>query len=313
MSSAARSSGQIDLRGVIPPLITPLLPDGAIDIPSLRRLVHFQIDAGVDALFALGSSSEGPELTAKERETVIGTVVDEAAGRVPVLAGIADTSTRRSVELGRQAAALGADALVLTAPFYHVPSQKEIADHYRAVRDAVDLPLVAYNIPQLVKVILDPGTVGQLAREGVIVAIKDSGPDLLILREIVRTTRDSAHFRVLAGQELLVDAAILIGADGVVPGLGNVAPHEYVALYRACRAGQWHTARAIQDRLVRLFDICRHGRVGMSPSAAALSAFKSALRWRGVIGNCDMVRPMRGLDRDGEDAVRRILEEVGLL
>lgn len=310
---AAQTRLELDLKGVIPPLITPFAPDGTIDVPSLRRLVRFQIEADVDGLFILGSSSEGPELTWDERERIIAVVVEEVGGRLPVLAGIIDTSTRRSLVLARRAAAAGVDALVLTATYYHVPSQHEIADHYRAVRDSVDLPLVAYNIPQIVKVALATETVAALAREQVIVAIKDSGPDLLAMRELVRATRKEKSFRILTGQELLVDAALLAGAHGVVPGLGNVAPHEYVALYRSCYEGRWEEARVIQERLVRLFDICYHRSEGMSDSAAALAGFKSALRWRGIIETCDMTPPMRGLDREGEEQVRVILEELGLL
>lgn len=307
------ATSQLDLRGVIPPLITPLTLDREIDVSSLRRLVRFQIEAGVHGLFVLGSSSEGPELTWDERGKVMDVVVEEADGRLPVLAGVGDTSTRRSLVLARQAASAGVDALVLTATFYHVPSQAEIADHFRAVRAAVDLPLVAYNIPQLVDVSLAVETIAGLAREGVIVGVKDSAPDLLAMRELVLATRDQERFRILTGQELLVDAALLAGAHGVVPGLGNVAPHEYVELYRACRDGRWDEARTIQERLVRLFDICYHGRPGASPSAAALSGFKSALRLRHVIETCEMTQPMRGLDEAGEQGVRGIMEELGFL
>lgn len=144
------------LHGVVPPVCTPLDPHGEVDTASLARLVEHLVDGGVHGLFALGSTSEVAYLTDEQRATALATVVGAADGRVPVLVGVIDTTTARVVEHARSAAGLGADALVATAPFYTRTHGKEIAQHFRRLRAAVDLPLFAYDIPVAVHSKLSP-------------------------------------------------------------------------------------------------------------------------------------------------------------
>ena len=150
------------LHGIVPPVVTPYTADGAIDTTSLRRVVRHLLGGGVHGLFALGSTSECVFLNPSQRAAVIETIVDETAGRVPVVAGVLDATTDHCIAHARQAKALGAQGLVLTAPYYTRTSQGETLDHFAYVRDAVDLPVIAYDIPVCVHVKLERATVAEL-------------------------------------------------------------------------------------------------------------------------------------------------------
>src|SRR6185437_11691345 len=155
------------------------------------------------------------------------------------LAGVFDVTTSLAVEHARAARRAGVDGLVLTAPFYATFSQDEIVAHFQAVRDAVDLPILAYDIPSTVHVKLQCDTVARMAHDGLIVGIKDSSGDDANFRGVILATRDLPEFATFTGSELVVDAALLFGAGGSVPGLGNVDPAGYVRVYDAARAGDW--------------------------------------------------------------------------
>lgn len=302
-----------ELKGVIPPIATPFDEAGELDLASLRKLTNYLIDNGVHGIFCLGSTGECAALTDEERVALVQTVMEEAAGRVPVLAGITETSTRRAIRLGRLVVEAGAQAVVVAPPYYHMNSQQELLGYYRDLAQTLPVPVIAYNVPVLVKTPLEPATVETLAREGTILALKDSGGNSSILREYIMRTKDIPGFTVLTGMEFLVDTAMQMGAHGSVPGIGNVAPAEYVQLYNLCLQGQYAEAREVQERLIRLFSICYQGSSRLSGSASALSGFKSALRWLGIIATCRMAPPLGSLTAEEEEKVRRILVELGFL
>jgi 4-hydroxy-tetrahydrodipicolinate synthase len=279
-------------HGVVPPLCTPLTEDGEVDTASLERLTAFQLDAGVHGLFVGGSTGEVAQLTDAARDTALRTVTATVAGQVPVLAGVIDTGTLRVAEHARRAQRLGADAVVATAPFYVGAGEGELRAHFRALHAAVDLPLVAYDIPANTHVKLPPLLLGELAQEKTIAAVKDSSGDLESFQRLLDAAAGSGA-ACLTGSETLADLALARGADGVVPGLGNVDPHGYVRLYDAARKGDFTTARAEQRRLVELFriidvpDLHRVGRM-----SAALGAFKAALAARGLIAHPATLPPL---------------------
>ncbi|MGP3926750.1 dihydrodipicolinate synthase family protein [Streptomyces sp. 8N616] len=305
------------LTGVVPPLCTPLTPGGDIDTRSLRSLAERLIGAGVDALFALGSSGEAAYLSDAQRHTVLRTAVEAANGRVPVLAGVIDMTTARVLDHARAATELGADALVATAPFYTRTHPVEIADHFRRIRQGVDLPLFAYDIPLAVHTKLPAAIVLALAADGTLTGLKDSSGDDGALRRLLVELRHrglDSTFSVLTGSELAVDGALLAGAHGVVPGLGNVDPGGYVRLYAQARAGRWADAAAEQDRLAALFAITDVGdEAAMGRSSSALGAFKAALHLLGVIDCPATAAPQVPLGDAATKSVSRLLEEGGLL
>ncbi|PZG12151.1 dihydrodipicolinate synthase family protein, partial [Nonomuraea aridisoli] len=233
------------LSGVIPPVCTPLTAEREVDVGSLVRLVDHLLGGGVDALFVLGSSSEVAYLTDGQRRTVLETVVGHVGGQVPVLAGVIDMTTPRVLEHARPAVAAGASGLVVTAPFYTRTHPEEIRVHFRTVAARAGLPVYAYDLPVSVHTKLSADLLLELAEEGALAGLKDSSGDDGGLREVIMRRRPP--FSVLTGSEVTVDSALWMGADGVVPGLGNVDPQGYVELYRRARRDDWAGARAEQE------------------------------------------------------------------
>ena len=299
--------------GVVPPLCTPFTANGEVDAASLERLVDYQIEGGVAGIFALGSTSETGAMNDAQRREVLDLTVKYVNGRVPVLAGVIAMSTGSTIDYARMAEELGADAVVAVGPFYIRPSQEEVKHHFRQIHAATSLPIMAYHIPFNVQTELTTQTLVELAAEGLITGVKDSSGDEANFRAIVAAMKDYPHVSVFTGAELTVDYAIFAGADGVVPGLGNVDPAGYRRLFDAAKAGDWDTARAEQARLTALFSIIRQatpGRVGFT--SAALGGFKTALRELGVIETNMMAKPMTPLNDEEAGRNREILTASGL-
>ncbi|MEU0964908.1 dihydrodipicolinate synthase family protein [Streptomyces sp. NPDC005917] len=302
------------LTGVVPPVCTPLTPDREVDVPSLRRLVDHLTAAGVDGLFVLGSTSEVAYLTDRQRGLVTETVVTHVAGRLPVLAGVIDMTTPRVLDHVASVTSAGADAIVVTAPFYTRTHPAEIGRHFRLVADRSPVPVIAYDIPVAVHTKLPADLVLELAADGVLAGLKDSSGDLAGFREVVTGTRSLPRFSALTGSELTVDSALALGADGAVPGLANVDPDGYVRLHRLCRAGDWDRARTEQERLCALFRMVGAGDPArMGGSSAALGAFKAALRLRGVIDCPATAEPQVPLSEAETECVGKYLAGAGLL
>ena len=303
----------LKLRGIVPPVVTPYTADQRIDHASLRRVVRHLLDGGVHGLFALGTTSECVFLNAQQRAEVIETIVDEAAGRVPVVAGVIDATTDHCIAHARQAQSLGVNGLVLTAPYYTRTSQGEIVDHFAYVKDAVNLPIVAYDIPVCVHIKLERATLGELHRRQLICALKDSSGDDGNLRMVLRDFAGKSDFAILTGSEIVVDSALLVGAHGCVPGLGNVDPAGYVRLFDAAMRGDWAAARSEQERLIRLFQIVFQGLPHTSTGASGVGGFKTAMQAMGLIAERHMARPNQPLSDEAVARVRAILVDCGLL
>jgi 4-hydroxy-tetrahydrodipicolinate synthase len=302
------------LHGVIPPVASPMHPDGRLDVESFKRLCSFLIENGAHGLFALGSTSEFAALTDDERATAMHIAAQTAAGRVPVLAGIMETSAARVIQQGLRAKAAGVDAVVLAAPYYHSHSQAELINHFRAVKREVGLPIMAYDIPVMVKVKLEPRTLITLASEGTIIGLKDSSGNWEQFREVIIGARDIPTFRIFTGSELLVDMALFMGAHGVVPGVGNVVPRDYVTLYDLAKHGQWAEAQRLQTKLIAFFKkLIGQGSAAMSFSASALGGFKAGLKALGVIAHTTTAPPMSAFTAAEEEKVRDLMHEFGYI
>ncbi|MBF8186637.1 dihydrodipicolinate synthase family protein [Nonomuraea sp. K274] len=305
------TSADAMLRGVIPPVCTPMTPDYQVDAVSLTRLVDHLLAGGVDALFVLGSSSEVAYLTDAQRRVVLDTVVGHVGGQVPVLAGVIDMTTPRVLEHVRVAVEAGVSGLVATAPFYTRTHPAEIRTHFRTVAVRGGLPLYAYDLPVSVHTKLSADLLLELAGEGVLAGVKDSSGDDGGLRQVI--LRREAPFSVLTGSEVTVDSALWMGADGVVPGLGNVDPHGYTELYRCASRGDWEAARVEQERLARLFEIVHVGGTRMGGSSSGLGAFKAALHLRGVIDCPITALPQVPLNDEEAGRIGKLLASAGLL
>lgn len=298
--------------GIVPPVVTPLRPDGEVDVPSLERVVERLIGAGVHGLFALGSTGEVAYLDEGRRRTVLETVVRAGGGRVPVLAGAVDLTAARVIGHVRDAEEAGAAGVVVTAPFYAINDEAEIDRHFRAVAAATALDVWAYDIPVRVRSKLDAGLLVRLGAEGVLSGVKDSSGDDVGFRRLVLANRAAGSpLSVLTGHEVVTDGMLLLGADGAVPGLANVDPAGYVALWELAQDGRWAEVAREQDRLAGLYEITAQA-TGRSGDAAGVGAFKAALHHLGVIDSPAMAAPVEGLAGEPVAAIRAIVAAAGL-
>ncbi|MGY4544037.1 4-hydroxy-tetrahydrodipicolinate synthase [Arthrobacter sp. UYNi723] len=301
-------------QGVIPPVVTPRTVDGAIDVPSLENVTKHLLDGGVSGLFVLGSSGEVTHMTNTERDLVVQTVAGVNAGQVPVIVGAVEQTTNRVIEEAKRVIALGADSIVATSLYYAISNAQENNTHFRSIAAAVDVPVFAYDVPVRTHFKLPTDLLVELGRDGVIAGVKDSSGDDVSFRQLLLAAKDIPNFDIFTGHEVVVDGALLGGAQGVVPGLGNVDPAGYRRLFDAAQAGDWAQAAAEQDRLADVFEIVYTPKAGrMSGNAAGLGAFKTALQLMGIIKTNVMSAPMLSLDEDETAAIKVILERNGLV
>lgn len=302
-----------NFSGIVPPLLTPLTPEGAVDVPSLTRLTKHLVDSGVHGLFALGSTGEVAYLTDDERELVVRTVVEAAEGKVPVMVGTVDLTTARVAAQAVRARNAGADAVVATAAVYAINDADETERHLRAVSEAAQIPTFAYDIPVRVHSKLTADMLVRLGTEGVLAGVKDSsGDDVGFRRLVMANAAAGSPLALFTGHEVVVDGMLLLGADGVVPGLGNVDAAGYVRLWDHARAGRWTEARDEQDRLATLFEIVFQA-AGRSGDAAGVGSFKVGVHAQGLIDNVTMSFPIEALTGDVAGRITAIVREAGLI
>lgn len=295
-----------NLSGVIPPLATPLTDDYKLDEVNLRKLTRFVTDAGASALFVMGSTGEFPSFTRDERKAILKIVIDEVGGKIPILAGISDSATRLAVMNAKDAEEVGADAVVLTMPYYFRASgDQEALDHYRHVAKNTSLPLSIYNVPQAVKSIVSVDVVVQLAEEGTAVAIKDSMTDFNHFQSLILRLEHLPHFRVFQGSEFQMAASVLMGAHGGILGIANVIPDQCVKLYEAASQGRVEDARELQRKVTAVSQVFW---AGESP----LGGLKTAISMLGFGGPTASI-PIQPLSPKSREKIRKILVDNGVI
>jgi 4-hydroxy-tetrahydrodipicolinate synthase len=238
----------MQIRGIIPPVATPMQANEDLDLPRLRWFLDRLLAAGVHGVFVLGTNSEFYALDEREKQEVIATAVEHVGGRVPVFAGTGAETTREAVRLTKMAEREGAGGVSVITPYFVNPSQQEIFDHYRRVAEATRLPVVLYNNPATcggVKIEVD--TLARLAQVPNILGVKDSSGDLQNTNDYIRVVPD--RFSVLQGRDTLIYQALIFGARGAVPATANVAPRLTVEIYEAVQRGDHAAAKAAQLRL----------------------------------------------------------------
>ena len=249
-----------NLARVIPPLITPLDGGGKVDTAAFGTLVRSVLAGGCSGLFVAGGCGQGPWLTAPQRGAAVRAVVDATSSSVPVLAGVMLPASGPTCEAARQAEAEGADAVVVATPYYFGTDGDDQRRHVEAVLGAVDLPVLLYNIPQCTNTVWLPETVAALAREPRVLGIKDSSGDMPGFQRLLAIKRDRPDFRVLQGDERVMAACMLMGGDGLIAGLANVAPRLFVELAQRGAAGDAPACRRLQERITDLHTLFSHGR-----------------------------------------------------
>jgi 4-hydroxy-tetrahydrodipicolinate synthase len=297
------------LRGAFTALVTPFDENGAVDEEGFRRLVRWQILAGVDGLVPCGTTGEAPTLSVAERERVIALTVQTVAERpstrrIPVVAGTGTNDTASTIAATRRAAELGADAALVVAPYYNRPNGRMLLAHFNAVADDGDLPIVVYNVPSRTGTNVDAETFLRLAEHPRVVAVKEASGNL---DQIARICRDRPRdVAVLAGDDAWTLPILALGGDGVVSVASNEIPGEMVALCDAASAGDWDAARRIHERWLPLF--LANFRDAPNPVPA-----KAALALMGLI-EVDAVRgPLLPLDSGPRAALAETLRALGLV
>ncbi|HEX9551208.1 MAG TPA: 4-hydroxy-tetrahydrodipicolinate synthase [Candidatus Limnocylindrales bacterium] len=297
------------LRGALTALVTPFTPDGSLDEPTLRSLVAWQVLAGIDGLVPCGTTGESPTLSPAERDRVIALTIEVVAerpssARVAIVAGTGSNDTRATIEATRRAAALGADAALVVAPYYNRPDGRMLESHYRAVADEGDLPVVVYNVPSRTGTNVPADVFLRLAEHPRIVAIKEASGNLEQIAVICRDRpRDVA---VLAGDDAWALPVLALGGDGVISVASNEIPGEMVSLCAAARAGDWETARRTHDRWLPLFLVNFRGGPNPVPAKAALAAM-------GVLRADTLRLPLQPLVEADRTRLHGVLRDVGLI
>lgn len=287
------------LRGIIPPLVTPLKDRDALDVPGLERVIRHVLAGGVHGLFLLGTTGEGTSHSHRLRRELLERSSKLVNGRVPLLAGITDTSFVESVNLARAAAEAGADAVVLSPPYSMPESQVELREYLEHILPELPLPLFLYNLPPLTKVAFELDVIRWALDQPRIVGMKDSSGSMIYFNRVREATRARAGWSLLVGPEELLAEAVLVGGHGGVCAGANVFPRLYVELYAAAQRGDLPRTRALHSTAMRVAEEIY--RVGQH-SSAVIKGVKCALS---CFGLCDdfMAAP---LHRFGEPERRRI-------
>src|SRR5438445_3409503 len=286
--------------GVTVALVTPFR-NGEIDFAELNRLVDWHIEQGTDCLSPVGTTGESPTLDHDEHERVIAAVVERAAKRIRVLPGTGSNSAREAIRLQRFAHRAGADGALMVGPYYNKPTQEGYYQHFAAVAEAVDLPIVLYNIPGRTGSNILPETIARLAEVPNIVGIKESTGSLDQASQIAALT----NLTILSGDDSLALPLMSIGGRGVVSVVGNVVPRDMQSLVRAFDAGR---VREAQEWHRKLFPLCRD-LLGVATNPIPV---KAAMKLLGR-GTGELRLPMCPLDAAGEARVRQTLVAYGLL
>jgi 4-hydroxy-tetrahydrodipicolinate synthase len=293
----------MQIRGIIPPVATPMQANEDLDLPRLKWFLDHLIASGVHGIFVLGTNSECYALDEREKQEVIAATVAHVNRRVPVFAGTGAETTREAVRLTRMAEREGVDGVSVITPYFVIPSQQELFDHYRRVAEATALPVLLYSNPfHTGGVKIEPDTVARLAEVPNIAGIKDSSGDLQNTNEIIR--RVPERFAVMQGRDTLIYPSLIFGARGAVPATCNIAPAIVVEIYEAFQRGDQAAAKAAQWRLnpVRLSLT-----LGTAPGGV-----KAALEMLGLsIGPCRS--PVGPLPADKRQKMKAALAEAGLL
>ena len=301
------------LKGIVVPMATPLKADGVtVNEAGVRQLVDRLVRQGAHGVFVGGTTGEIWALAEAQWERLVAVGVEACAGRVPFYAGVSHPSTAGAVARTKRAARLGADVVVALAPYYIPPSQADIIRHFTALAEASDLPVLIYQFPGIVKVSVTLPTYVALSGIPGIVGVKDSQADVTEFRHMIEALRrDGRDFRMFLGTDALTDVAVLLGAQGTVPSIGNIATPYLVEAFDAALAGDWPRSAAAQlkiDRLKAIYKVV----AADSWSGGFIAGLKCALDLLGVEAG-PPAAPLRACNDAERAAIAQILRDGGLL
>jgi len=290
-------------KGIIPALITPMTKDEKINEKALRKLLNFVIDNGVHTVFVVGTTGEFYALTHEEKREIMGITVDEVKGRVPVYVGTGAITTKESIQLTNIAEEYKVDAVSVLTPMFISLSQKEIYDHYKAIAESTNLPVLLYNNQPKTGITITAATAAKLADIDNIVGVKDSTGDMTLTGEYIRLTQDK-NFSVLMGRDTMIHAGLCYGATGSIAACANVAPRICADIYDKYIAGDIKGSLEAQFRLAPL-------RIAFTLGSFP-TVIKEALELLGIeAGPC--ASPVGPMTTEEREQLKKILVQMGLL
>jgi 4-hydroxy-tetrahydrodipicolinate synthase len=289
-----------DFAGLTVAIITPFR-DGQVDIEALQRNVEFQIGAGTTCVCPVGTTGECPTLSHPEHERVIAAVVEAAAGRIKVMAGTGSNSTEEALRLTRWAAKRGANAALVVAPYYNKPTQEGFYQHFKALAEAVDIPICVYNIPGRTGKNIEADTIVRMAELPTITMVKEASGSMDAVSQIVA----KSDLTVLSGDDSLTLPMMALGGRGVVSVVGNIVPKDVIAILRAFESGNLAEARCLH---FKLFPLCRD-MLGLSTNPIPI---KAAMEMLGR-DTGDLRMPLTRLSSAEQEKLRKSLADYGLL
>lgn len=294
---------KLEIKGIIPPVVTPMNADETVNISELRNQVERQISGGVHGIFPFGTNGEGYILSLKEKEEILEATIDQVKGRIPVYAGTGCISTQDTIYMSKRAEELGADALSIITPSFALASQKELYDHYVEVAKHVNIPIVLYNIPARTGNKLLPETVAKLAKDvDVILGAKDSSGDRENLKAYITLTRDvGKDVAILAGNDGNILFCLKEGGAGGIAGRANLWPKTVASIYDHFVAGELEEAEAAQEAISKIQRVFKFG----NPN----TIIKKAVNLLGYpVGDCR--RPFNYLCDEGVEELKAVLKET---
>jgi len=293
----------MQLRGCGTALVTPFHQDGSIDEEALRNLVAWQVESGIHFLVPCGTTGETPTLSHDEWRRVIEITVEVVAGRVPVLAGATSNSTHDAVEKAKEVAAIpGVDAILTASPYYNKPTQEGQYRHFRAIAEAVDKPIILYNVPGRTGANIEPGTLARLAEVPNIAGVKEASGNISQIADVCNAVPE--HFLVFSGDDAITLPVIALGGVGIISVASNEIPHEMASMTAAALANDWTTARQIHRRYLALMQ-ANFLESNPLPVKAALA----------MMGKVEEVYrlPLLPMRRDTRSRLQKIVTEAGLI
>ena len=290
-------------RGTGTALVTPFKKDGALDEAALRRLIDFQIKGGVEALIPVGTTGESPSLTYEEHLRVFEIVKDQSKGRVKIFGGTGNNNTQKAIEQTRMAKKLGFDAALVVGPYYNKPTQEGYFQHYRAIAEAVDIPIIVYNVPGRTGGNIEAATSLRMAEEiPNVFAVKEASGNLAQIMEIARNKPDD--FSLLSGDDAITLPLMALGGDGCISVVANQVPRQFSDLVRACLKNKWEKARAIHNVLLPLMNI---NFIESNPIPV-----KASLAMMGLIEEVYRL-PLVAIGSRNREALQAVLSELKLI
>ncbi len=295
------------LQGCLTALVTPMFEDGSVDYDAMARLIDWQIESGIDGIVAVGTTGESPTLSVEEHNQVIEFVVKTVAGRVPVIAGTGGNSTSEAIELTRFAKQAGADYSLQVVPYYNKPTQDGLYAHFKAVAEAVDIPIILYNVPGRTVADLQNDTVLRLAAIDNIVGLKDATGDLARGIDLIRRLNielPTKKFSVFSGNDDSALALMLVGGSGVISVTSNLMPGEMHEMAQAAISGNVMTARSLNDRMMPLHQklFCEPNPVAPKWALYRVGRIKAGIRL-----------PLTLLSQKNQSVVEEALRQAGVV